>query len=143
MVQHEAGDHTQVSVARRTPIGGPFPASGIPVAAARDLREMVVIDVSWIVDRADTGRLSIHRTPVSWPSWKLNVSYCTVYVCIGLCLCTCVGIRFCVHKSVCVCTHRLVCVYVCMQGLCVRVCVCTHRLVCAYMCTCECVHVYV
>ena len=49
MVQHEAGVHTQVSFARRAPIGGPFPASGIPAAAANttvafilcELREMV------------------------------------------------------------------------------------------------------
>ena len=48
MVQHEAGVHTQVSFARHTPIG-PFPASGIPAAAANTtvtfilsaLREMV------------------------------------------------------------------------------------------------------
>ena len=49
MVQHEAGVHTQVSFARRAPIGGQFPASGIPAAAANttvafilcELREMV------------------------------------------------------------------------------------------------------
>ena len=49
MVQHEAGVHTQVSVARHTRIGGPFPAGGIPAVAANtavafiicELREMV------------------------------------------------------------------------------------------------------
>ena len=59
MVQHEAGVHTQVSFAGRAPIGGPFPASGIPAAAANttvafilcELREMLSsCEPNWMVN---------------------------------------------------------------------------------------------
>ena len=59
MVQHEAGVYTQISFARHTPIGGPFPANGIPAAAA---------------NTAVTFILSVLREMVSSckPNWMVN-----------------------------------------------------------------------